>query len=74
MFVIDNEQEICMFPLYVLIVHIDLVVFCQLSLLGNQVTDFPPYLIFLSNRRPLNIILLTVCIVFETKHNKKDCY
>ena len=40
MFIIDNEQEICMFPLYVLIVHIDLVVFCQLSLLGNQVTDF----------------------------------
>ena len=41
MFIIDKEQEICMFSLHVLIVHIDLVVFCQLSVLGNQVTDFP---------------------------------
>ena len=41
MFIIDKEQEICMFSLHVLIVHIDSVVFWQLSVLGNQVTDFP---------------------------------
>ena len=41
MFIIDKEQEICMFSLHVLIVHIDSVDFWQLSVLGNQVTDFP---------------------------------
>ena len=41
MFIIDKEQEICMFSLHVLIVHMDSLVFWQLSVLGNQVTDFP---------------------------------
>ena len=65
MFIIDNEQEICMFPLYVLIVHIDLVVFCQLSLLGNQVTDFPSISDIFKQQEAFNVRIMLGAILLS---------
>ena len=58
MFIIDKEQEICMFSLHVLIVHIDSVVFWQLSVLGNQVTDFPSISDDFKHQDPFNMSFL----------------
>ena len=75
MFIIDKEQEICMFSLHVLIVHIDSVVFWQLSVLGNQVTDFPSISDDFKHQDPFNqfenrlhhrkakIFLHTICTI-----------
>ena len=62
MFIIDKEQEICMFSLHVLIVHIDSVVFWQLSVLGNQVTDFPSISDDFKHQDPFNPFL--PCVLY----------